>query len=207
MFTSILEIDRSAIKNLKITDPYSLHRIVYSLYEDIRSENEKNSSTPSGFLYADLQEGQNRRKIILLSNRKPVENVNGYQLKIESKSISEHFLEHSTYQFKVIINPTKRDSHSRKLLPIKGKPFVSQWFTEKALLNWGFSVEKDTLQIHKIEVQKFTDKNKKQITLAQAHIEGILKVTDHTQFKKSFIHGIGRARSFGCGLLQIIPIN
>ena len=36
---------------------------------------------------------------------------------------------------------------------------------------------------------------------------GKLSVTDRELFKKSFQQGLGRAKSFGFGLLQIVPLQ
>jgi CRISPR system Cascade subunit CasE len=36
---------------------------------------------------------------------------------------------------------------------------------------------------------------------------GKLKVTDRIKFKESFRKGIGRAKGFGFGLFQIVPIT
>ncbi|TVS17243.1 MAG: type I-E CRISPR-associated protein Cas6/Cse3/CasE, partial [Gammaproteobacteria bacterium] len=35
VIASILQLDRRAVKALRITDAYSLHRVVYSLYPDV----------------------------------------------------------------------------------------------------------------------------------------------------------------------------
>lgn len=42
--------------------------------------------------------------------------------------------------------------------------------------------------------------------MGQAHVQGVLQVLDLELFTKSFTHGIGRGRSYGCGLLQIVPL-
>lgn len=118
----------------------------------------------------------------------------------------ERFLEYERYGFKVIINPTRRDSASRKLLPVKGREAVAEWFAERAPASWGFAVTAETLQVGRIDVQQFKDKTQRMVTLAQAHVSGQLQVTDRAQFQKSFTQGIGRGRSFGCGLLQIVPL-
>ena len=54
LIASVLHLDRAAIKALRVTDLYSLHRVVYSLYPDVRSETDKADSASSGILYADL---------------------------------------------------------------------------------------------------------------------------------------------------------
>ncbi|NOU14960.1 MAG: hypothetical protein HOO92_13515, partial [Methylococcaceae bacterium] len=41
MHASVLRLSRSDVKALKITDAYSLHRVVYDLFDDVRSEQQK----------------------------------------------------------------------------------------------------------------------------------------------------------------------
>ena len=47
---SVLHLDRAAIHALRITDPYSLHRVVYGLYPDVRDTVAKATSQSSGIL-------------------------------------------------------------------------------------------------------------------------------------------------------------
>lgn len=206
LVASVLHLDRQAIKALKITDPYSLHRVVYSLFEDVRSEQEKQASSTSGILYAEQGGDYKSRKILLLSNRSPKEKVDGKYGEVQSKAISDSFLHHSNYRFKVIVNPTKRDSASRKLVPIRGREAIHGWFAERAKTSWGFEVSPAQLQVDSINVLQFKDKNQRAITMAQASVQGTLQVTDQQQFINSFSQGIGRGRAFGCGLLQLVPL-
>lgn len=206
MIASVLHLDRQAVKALRITDPYSLHRIVYSLYEDVRDSQAKLASEASGILYADQGGDHRGRKILMLADRQPMAAVEGQHGQVQSKPIPDDFLEHSRYRFKVIVNPTRRDSASRKLLPVRGYEAVGEWFAERANASWGFTVAAEHLQVDRIDVQQFKDKHQRQVTIAQAHIQGQLQVTDPEQFKHSFTQGIGRARAYGCGLLQIVPV-
>lgn len=206
MIASVLHLDRRAVKALRITDAYSLHRVVYSLYEDVRNENEKQGSEASGILYADQGGDVRGRKILMLANRTPKEAVNDEHGQVLSKVIPEGFLDHREYRFKVIVNPTRRYSASRKLLPVKGRDAVAEWFIQRAISSWGFEVATEHLQVDNIEVQQFKDKQQRPVTIAQAHVQGVLRITDPTQFENSFTQGIGRARAYGCGLLQIVPV-
>ncbi|BAW81083.1 CRISPR-associated protein Cse3 [Candidatus Nitrosoglobus terrae] len=207
---SVLQLDRAAIKALRITDPYSLHRVVYSLYEDRRSSAEKQGSQASGILYADQGGDFQGRKILLLANRVPAEqavNEDGQAYgEVNSRPIPDNFLTHGRYRFKVIINPTRRDNASRKLMPVKSRDAVAQWFLERAAASWGFTASAEHLQIDRLEVLQFKDKAQRPVTLAQAHIQGQLAVTNREQFCHNFTNGIGRGRAFGCGLLQIVPL-
>lgn len=206
LIASVLQLDRQAVKALRITDAYSLHRVVYSLYEDVRDPEEKHASESSGILYADQGGDYKGRNILMLANRQPMETVDGFPGLVRSKPILETFLDHNQYRFKVIVNPTRRDSASRKLVPVRGREAVAQWFSERATASWGFDVATEHLQVDKIDIQQFKDKQQRQVTIAQAHVQGLLQVTDPAQFKQSFTQGIGRARAYGCGLLQIVPV-
>lgn len=206
LIASVLHLDRQAIKALRITDPYSLHRVVYSLYDDVRSPDAKRGSEPSGILYADQGGDFLHRKIALLADRAPAACVHGRYGRVYSKPIPEGFLGHARYRFKVMINPTRRDSSTGKLVPVKGRVEIAQWFSERAT-KWGFQLSQDHLQVDAIDVLQFRDKAQRQITMARAHIQGILEVTDRQSFCNSFQRGIGRGRAFGCGLLQIVPLR
>lgn len=205
MVANVLSLDRSNIIALRITDTYSLHRVVFDLFEDIRSVNDKLGSVPSGILWADQGGDYRGRKILLLSNRTP--RGNGIGLIQPCNPFSSDFLEHNRYNFKTIINPTRRDAKSDRLIPIKGRENIASWFADKAKRNWGFEIDDGQLQMGKVEVLSFKDKAKRQVVLTQANVSGRLLVTDREKFKKSFTQGIGRSRGFGCGLLQIAPIR
>lgn len=207
LIASLLHLDRSDIQALRITDPYSLHRVVYGLYPDVRDETERSASVSSGILWADQGGDVHGRKILLLANRAPSETAEGGRGRVDSRAISEGFLNYPSYRFKVIVNPTRRDSASGKLIPVKGREAVAHWFAERAPVSWGFAVSRERLQVDRLEVLRFNDKAKRPVTLAQAHVTGLLSVTDHALFQRSFAQGIGRGRSFGCGLMQIVPLS
>ena len=205
VIASALHLDRSAIKALKITDVYSMHRVVYSLFEDVRSPDQKLGGATSGILWADQGGDFHSRKILLLSSRTPAPKVDELHGTVISKIIKPEFLGHDSYRFKVIVNPTRRSSANGKLMAVKGREEIAKWFAGKAPSSWGFTVTESNMQVANIQVLQFQDKANRKITLAQAQIQGILSVNDAKQFGSSFASGIGRARTFGCGLLQIVP--
>lgn len=206
LIASVLQLDRTAVKALRITDPYSLHRVVYGLYPDVRGDAAKNGHAASGILHADQGGDFRGRRILLLADRAPAEHTEGGFGVIRSKVIPISFLDHARYRFKVVVNPTRRDSASRKLLPVKGREAVATWFAERGLSSWGFRVTPEHLQVDRLDVLTFQDKAQRTVTLAQAHVQGQLEVIDRERFRQSFSTGIGRGRSFGCGLLQIVPL-
>jgi CRISPR system Cascade subunit CasE len=207
MFASALHLDRKAVKALRITDTYSLHRVVYSLFEDVRTDDEKAGSTSSGIIYADQGGDHHGRKILMLSDRMPHEAVDGVYGEVRTKAIPEEFLDHGRYRFNVVVNPTWRDRASRKLVSVRGRDKIAEWFQNRAPKSWGFKVDEVSLQVDNVDVLQFNDKRKRPVTIVQAHVQGLLEVTDQDSFSQSFKQGIGRARAFGCGLLQIVPVT
>jgi CRISPR system Cascade subunit CasE len=202
MIVSLLTLKSEDIKKLKITDTYSIHRVVYDLFEDIRTEDEKKASVPSGILYVDKGGDSNKKEILILSNRHPKKANFG---SIKSQVISDTFLAHEFYHFEVLINPTKRDSKTKKLIPIRGRDEITKWFIEKAPTSWGFVVNNESFSVEEIHVNTF-NKSKDLVTQSNAKITGQFKVVDRELFISSFKKGMGRGRAFGLGLLQIIPL-
>lgn len=203
MYAGVLRLSRSDVKALKITDSYSLHRVVYDLFDDVRSEQQKQASIPSGILYADKGGDFNSRLILMLANRPP--NPGPKFGEVESKAISERFLQHSRYAFEVTVNPGKRDKQTGKIVAVRSRAAITGWFIERAGKSWGFNVNPNNLQIEKMAVQTFK-KDGQTVTHGSATLKGELHVADREQFIQSFRQGIGRGRAFGFGLLQIVPL-
>ena len=199
MIASVLKLSRADCKALELNDAYSIHRIIYSLFP-------KQDNETRDFLFADKGGDWNCRQILILSQRKPEPPEIG---EIASKEIAESFLGWGYYGFEVILNPTQRNGPSQKTTPIKGLDNLHKWFIQKAPA-LGFEVEPESLQVTRIGVKKF-ERNKEGKTFTQTHgtatFIGKLQVIDRQNFIKSFKQGIGRAKGFGFGLLQIVPIQ
>lgn len=202
MIASALHLDRQAIKRLKIKDEYSLHRVIYSLFEDIRSSQQKQTGVSSGILYADKGGDITHRKILILANRNPIVPEQG---ELSSKKIADNFLDYQSYRFEVVINPCQRHNKSRKIVPIKGREAIAEWFINKSPQSWGFKVVSEEIEATNNHVKQF-DKKGHQVTQGYATVIGTLQVIDKEKFIKSFQQGIGRGKAFGCGLLQIVPL-
>lgn len=207
LIASVLHLSRRDCQVLRLTDPYSLHRVVYSLFPDIRSEQDKQASTSSGIQFADMGGDAHGRKVLMLSNRPPAANVDGQHGEVHSRPLPDGFLDHRHYRFRLIINPTRRDHASKKLVAVRGREAIADWFLARAEGSWGFSVDPQSLQVERVDVLRFKEKAQRDVTLAQAHLSGVLRVADVATFQNSFACGIGRGRAFGCGLLQIVPIT
>ncbi len=203
-YVSELRLSREDIKVLKVRDAYSMHRVVYGLFENVRNTADEQSNESSGILWVYKGGDYQVRKILLLSTRKPHQSPQFGVVK--TKAISSKFLEYDDYEFKVRVNPTKRNDLTRKIEAIKGRENIISWANKRSQESWGFAININSLQVQINPVQSFI-KNDNTVTHGSAVLTGVLKVTNRENFLKSFIHGIGRAKAFGFGLLQIIPIN
>jgi len=195
MIASVYRLNRADCKELGLKDAYGLHKAVYSLFPTIENQTRD-------FLFADKGGNWLERQILILSERKPL--VPEYGM-IDSKVIPDNFLNYERYGFEIILNPTKRDKTTGKIIPIRGQEDLLTWIIKKAP-TLGFQIDERTLQVQDVGVKSF-DKDGAVCTHGTATFIGQLNVTDRDMFIKSFKHGIGRAKAFGFGLLQIIPLH
>jgi len=191
----MFSLDRADCLAIDLKDAYSLHKTVYSLFPN-------EDGTTRDFLFADKGGDWNSRRILLLSQREPQQPQYG---KIYSKKIPDAFLQFDHYGFEVVLNPTKRDGKTGKIIAVKGRENLLQWLILKAP-GFGFEVMPNSLQVNNIGVVSY-EKNGATCTHNTAIFIGKLKVIDRETFIKSFKQGIGRAKGFGFGLLQIVPVD
>ncbi len=196
-YLSQIVLSPELIYREKITDTYSLHRVVYDQFPRDIDNNREGRSLP---LWDECYSGSTR-KLIVLSSVKP-KTAEGLFIKHRTTiEFPYNVLEQQNYVFKITVNPV-RQSNS-KAVPIRDRAAITDWFFQKAEEH-GFEVVQPFFEIKKVYADIFTKKNQK-VVLNKARIQGALRVTDKQLFTASVLNGIGRAKSFGCGLLQVIP--
>ena len=177
MFASRYRLSPHDAKALRISDTYSLHRVVYGLFDDVRGGDREKGS---GILFADMGGDKYGRHLLILSDRQPREPEYGEFVRTEP--IPEAFFGFSAYRFEIVINPVKRDSRSKKRMPLRSRE-----------------------QVAEINADVFW-KGEQKVTLGKARVTGTLTVVDKERFTQSVCRGIGHGKAFGCGLLQVAPI-
>lgn len=70
MFASRYRLSPRDAKALRVTDTYSLHRVVYGLFDDVR---EGDREKGSGILFVDMGGDKYGRQLLILSDRQPRE--------------------------------------------------------------------------------------------------------------------------------------
>lgn len=179
------------VKNNKIYEHLGLHRIIYKIF-----------AGHDRVLYADKGIQSGFRKVVVLSDKAP-ENNDFY---METKTIPDAFFKLGAYRFQIDINPVKRNKESRKLVPITNYDEIASWFADKAK-KWGFETAASALTVNSISAIKFQKNDGNIVTINSANISGTIKVTDEELFIKSFRDGLGRAKAYGQGLLQLMPMK
>lgn len=200
MIASVLRLSRDEFisirkENRNVFDAYTVHKLIYSLFP---KEGEENRS----FLFCDKGGNALEKRFLILSKKEPLQPEIG---QVESKTIPESFLGYNYYTFEVQVNPVKKDSKTGKIIPVKGRDALSEWFYKKAP-SLGFNILPDTLLVGDTNIVQF-EKEGKKITYGKAVFSGRLEVTDRQLFIKSFENGIGKGKAFGFGLFQIVPIT
>lgn len=131
----------------------------------------------------------------------------------QSKTINDHFFNHTAYQFSLLANPTVtrvvRDEKGNRKKNGRREPIVKReeliaWLQRKAQQH-GFSLDTDTLKTVPRPRQQFLKKGSAG-THTATEFNGLLKVTDTTVFKQAATQGIGSAKAFGFGLLCLSPL-
>lgn len=118
---------------------------------------------------------------------------------------AETLQKHKIYQFRLKANPSKRDSKTKKTVG---------YFTPADQLSWlnrqgdrcGFRLLSANV-IPSPSVFGIKKKASPPIRIATALFQGVLEVTAPEPFLSVVQHGLGRGKSYGCGLLSLARIK
>jgi CRISPR system Cascade subunit CasE len=104
-------------------------------------------------------------------------------------------------RFRLKANPSKRDKETRKTVGLYSQADQEAWFRRQAAQH-GFSVEGvDIIPAANLWGEKA--KGQPQIKIHTALFQGVLKVQDPALLVTAIQQGIGRGKSYGCGLLSL----
>jgi CRISPR system Cascade subunit CasE len=108
------------------------------------------------------------------------------------------------YQFRLQANPSKRDSKTRKTIGFFKREDQLIWL-ERQGEQKGFKVH-DVLVIPAPQIFGVKGKGIRPIQIHTVLFQGVLSVMDSSLFLQSLQTGIGKGKSYGCGLLSIAKI-
>lgn len=197
-----IDLTPNVVKEQKISDTYSLHRVVYDQFDLTGSCEEGQRQAP---LWT-VSNGDVVKKLIILSSIEPRNVESEAVMQARSvKEMPEDLLEHSDYLFKITVNPVLvRRNEKLKVIPIKDVTEIKKWFVNKCLKN-GMEVNCSSLDLISKKADIFKANNIKNV-INKCVVQGQLKVIDPEKFRYAIFNGIGRSKTFGCGLMQVLPI-
>ena len=169
-----------------LLESFKLHGIVFRFFNTKEEHKLFRYNSKKNLLYI-LSE--NRPKILEIINRLK---VNRTDIEIKQYTIEKYtnIEKHKNYKFNILVNPTYRDSKTRKVLSNDW----GEWIYRKSREN-GFEIQ----EIKKIEEMTYIGKNNTPIYGVE--IDGILSVSDVEKFSECMINGIGRSKGYGFGFL------
>lgn len=148
----------------------------------------------------------NQKVIYALSDKAPVVNNscdNAFSL--QTKLINNSFYNYKYYAFNVRCNPIRRIGNKEQALLNKDEIF--SWFN-KRLEKFDCVIYNNKISLDNIEAKSINLKNKKMsFILNTCEISGVLCSNKAEHLKALLQQGIGRAKAYGYGLVQLLPIK
>lgn len=108
-------------------------------------------------------------------------------------------------QFRLKANPSKRDKQTGKIIGLLHQADQMAWLERQASQH-GFSLLSANV-VPTANVFGVKSKGTAPIRIVTVLYQGVLQITDPGLFVAAIQQGIGRGRSYGCGLLSIAPIQ
>lgn len=190
-----------------ITSPIFRHRAVMALFSDLES------STPRTDLQVlfrlDFITGQ-APYFLVQSNTAP-DNTADISTHIETKEITLHELVQGTpVSFRLAVNAVKRRQQGG-ITPIpydtEDNPAFSEWLQQKLR----GALQEISITTHQRQVlgadRKGSSGDKNDRVVQVDTVDGFAIVANPENLQNLILNGVGRAKSYGCGLLSIQPLT
>ncbi len=202
-------------RRLRARDCYDWHQRAWEAFPG------RPKGHPRPFLFR-LRERDRECEFLLLCREEPTRPDWAADADWEVKTVGEGFLSYRRYRFDLLANPTSRDDardrwDGRERLRGKHRRFnvatVEQqrdWIVRKAGQH-GFRLLEDSEESPLLDIGprrdfRFTRHDKSHGLHVGVCYRGGLEVTDSVAFCNAFKQGIGSAKSFGFGLLLLVPV-
>ncbi|MGF1603426.1 MAG: type I-E CRISPR-associated protein Cas6/Cse3/CasE [Thermosynechococcaceae cyanobacterium] len=197
------ERDRKVRSDL--SNAHNLHRSIMQAFPD---ENRENSRADWNILFRQEPDSE----VILVQSDAEIEPdwarlPQGYLVQHAVKSFdvqASQIKSSQLFQFRLKANPSKRDKASGKLIAMFHQSDQREWLERKGK-QCGFSVNGINI-IPTPNIFGFKAKGNSPIKIFAVLYQGILEVEDPNLLIESIRQGIGRGRSYGCGLLSIARV-
>lgn len=201
MYLSLINVEKS-IKNARIlNNSYKVHQIIWEAFgkgeRDFLFRTEIHLKAASNW------------QIYLMSKNKPdfAKMINKSKLSItktQTKQYSPNIQSGTKLRFYLRANPTVKKKKKRRILLHEEE--LLEWIKRKGEQNGFKPISISFSNKQKYTCFKIIDGKKIKITHGGIDFHGILQVNKVDQFMSSQTKGIGSAKAFGFGLLNIMPL-
>jgi len=212
-----LDYEMAALRG--IHDAYDWHQRAWDAFPHLDGSRNaaRGDGAPRHFL-TRLDDKDAGYQLLILSPSEPQRPpwCPDYEENWQTKPVAPSFLEHARYRFHLRANPTKKITpkgadglrHGQgKRVAVRDFAELGRWLERKAAAS-GFRIEPGTLRTAERGLTHFTKEKERRLgTLNLVDFDGSCCVTDSAAFKTAFLNGIGSAKSFGCGLLVLQPLD
>ena len=178
---------------------YGWHKLVWSFFR------------PPGATVADLRDFLFRADycpdgvcFLVSSQRQPTKPEWLDSQNWNAKSIAPDFQARRIYRFSVRANPTKDVDQKRQ--PLRNRADRLEWLKQIGQRS-GFEVENDFVRIGNGIPTPLEKTDGTKFTISLVDFDGFLRITDVEKFRLVYAKGFGDSRSFGCGMLLVMPAN
>ncbi|MET7495042.1 type I-E CRISPR-associated protein Cas6/Cse3/CasE [Streptomyces sp900116325] len=100
---------------------------------------------------------------------------------------------------------TRAATGAKAVIPLSGAD-ADEWWARQAEERSGLKLT-STHSTPLIAARGERHQDKRQIKHARTRFEGTAVITDHTTLQQRILEGIGRGKSYGCGLLSLAPLT
>lgn len=119
-----------------------------------------------------------------------------------------------TWRFRLTANPVRSKAAGEgargRVSPHVTVAQQEEWLLQRAS-GWGFTVPltdgSAALVVRERETARFGRSNgaaRHTVSVTRARYDGVLQVTDPNLLRKALVHGCGRAKAYGCGLMTLV---
>lgn len=206
MFLSQLILNDHARKVRRdLVNAHELHRQIMQAFPDEAEQHVSEAWNPRQAWNILFRQESDSSKLLVQSaiepnwSKLPV----GYLQRETTKPLTyntEQFEPGKVLQFRLRANPSKRDKATHKTIGLFKQQDQLEWLKRQSDRN-GFRLHgADVIPSPNVFGRK---KGKSPIRITTALYQGILEVTDSGAFTQALCQGLGRGKSYGCGLLSV----
>lgn len=203
MYLSKLELNpRNRLVNKDLGNAHALHQRIMGAFPD---EHRENPRSDWDILY---RQEPNTDLVLVQSaivpdwSRLPQGYLTNQYIKPKPMALMLKYLKNDqVLHFRLKANPSKRDTNTRKTVELYRESDQLAWIQRQAQQH-GFTLIQDPLMVPLPNIYG-RKAGKAPIKIFSVLFEGTLQISSLELFHQALLKGIGRGRSYGCGLLSL----